>query len=172
VGRPAFPSLASFPELATVREHWCQIRDEANVALDTIGALLGDAVAPSWILPLVPEDEDRHTFEDWVYERACELAPTAVRAARSVPYVLAFAFSKLVAGQRIAPHRHWNPYLTAILCLQGGAGCHILVGGERRDFVDGELVLFDYRLTHEVANEGTTDRIAMLLLIDPRDPRA
>ncbi len=166
--RQPFLPITEFPDLERVQQQWRTIREEAKLAFDVLGTELGDQVGASWILPLVPEEEDRHKFDDRVYARACELAPTAARSASSIPYVLAYAFSKLAPRQTIAPHRHWNPYFTAGLCLQGGGHSHIVVGGQRRDFVDGELVVFDYRMTHEVANEGPVDRIVMLLLIDPR----
>lgn len=166
--RPAFLPLDRFPELLEVQSSWMDLQREAVVTLDTIGNELGDAIGASWILPLIPEDEDRHKFADHVYARACSLAPLAASLRSRIPYILAIAFSKLAAGQHIAEHRHWNPYFTAVLCLQGGAHSHIIVGGERRDFCDGEMFVFDYRMTHEVQNNGEVDRIVLLLLIDPR----
>jgi aspartyl/asparaginyl beta-hydroxylase (cupin superfamily) len=166
--RPPYHPAERFPALAGVQAEHRTIRDEANAALTELGAQLEKDPAESWILPLRPEDEDRHLFSDAVYDRARALAPVTTRLMRAIPYVIAYAFSKLAVGRHIGTHRHWNPYLTALLCLQGGTGCHLMVADERRDFQDGEVIVFDYRKPHSVENGGTIDRIALLMLIDPR----
>lgn len=152
-----------------MRASWETIRDEARVALARLGDELRGQIKPSWILPLVPEAEDRHVFTEDVYARARSLAPTTCERVGAIPYVKAFAFSRLMPGEHIPSHEHWNPYLTALLCLQGGAGCRILVRGERRDFVDGQYIVFDYTLPHEVFNDGDLERIVLLILIAKRE---
>jgi aspartyl/asparaginyl beta-hydroxylase (cupin superfamily) len=47
----------------------------------------------------------------------------------------------------------------------------LIVGGERHDFKTGEVTLFDYTLPHEVKNEGTEERIVLLVVIDPKRAR-
>jgi beta-hydroxylase len=174
VARRAFYSTDDYPLLETVRKEWQTIRDEAKVALATLEAQLGDKTGgPSWILPLIPEAEDEHMFTEDVWRKARELSPVTCSLVQKLPFVIAFAFSKLVPGTKIPLHEHWNPYLTAILCLQDADGkTHITVNGERRHFHDGEYVFFDYTLPHESVNEGTVDRIVMLLLVDRRKPKA
>lgn len=169
--RTCFFPESDYPALAAVQAEWRTIRDEAKVALATLGQRLGSQVGPSWILPLVPEGEDRHVFTEDVCRTARELAPITTAAVQRLPFVIAFAFSKLAPGTHIPLHEHWNPYLTAILCLQDAGTSHITVNGERRHFHDGELVLFDYTLPHEVWNEGTVDRLVLLMLVDRRKPK-
>jgi len=167
--RRAFFAAGDFPELVELQREWPTIRDEARQALDTLGPVLGHPVGHSWILPLVPEAEDQDLIPAEVCARARELAPIATARCSAVPYVVAFAFSRLVPGKHIALHTHWNPYLSGILTLDdGGANSHILVDGQRHDFVDGDLMLFDYTLPHESKNEGERDRIVMLMIIDRR----
>lgn len=166
--RPAFYPIEQFPELAAIEAEAATIDREAVLAFEAAGPLANKLASESWILPLVPEDEDRHLFEPIVYATARDRAPTTVELVRSVPYIIAFAFSKLVAGKTIATHTHWNPYLTALLCLRGGAGVDLMVDGRVRRFEDGRTIVFDYRYPHSVDHRGDTDRIALLMLIDPR----
>jgi aspartyl/asparaginyl beta-hydroxylase (cupin superfamily) len=42
-----------------------------------------------------------------------------------------------------------------------------VVNGERCTFRDGEYVVFDYTLPHYSKNEGSDDRIVLLMIIDP-----
>jgi aspartyl/asparaginyl beta-hydroxylase (cupin superfamily) len=154
-----------------VREQWRSILPEALATTRALGprlAHLGD----SYILPLLPEPEDRNDIADELYAEARALAPFTTQLVGQIPYLVAYAFSKLVAGRKIPLHEHWNPYLVAILCLQHGGASHISVGGERREFVDGEIVMFDYTLPHESKNDGTDDRYVMLMVVDPRKARA
>ncbi len=167
--RRTFYAAGEFPELVELQREWPTIRDEARQALDELGPVLGHPASQSWILPLVPEAEDAHLIPAEVYARARALAPIATARCSAIAYVVAFAFSRLVAGTHIAQHAHWNPYLTGILTLDdGGANSHIVVAGQRHDFVDGDLMLFDYTLPHESKNEGEGDRIVMLMIIDRR----
>lgn len=167
--RRAFFAPDDFPELAVVQSQWRALRDEAVVALTALGPVLGVPPSQSYILPVVPEAQDRDLVTDDICARARAMAPLAMQLAGDVPYVIGCAFSRLTPGKHIAPHYHSTPYLTAILCLDdGGRRSHIIVDGQRRDFVDGELTIFDYTHEHESRNEGERDRIVMLLLIDPR----
>jgi aspartyl/asparaginyl beta-hydroxylase (cupin superfamily) len=168
--RRAFYDPAIYPQLARVEEKWPAIRDEARIVLDTLGHLLSSD--SSYILPLVPEVEDRSLFPDEIYARARQLAPLTTEIVGNLPGVIAFAFSRLARGKHIPEHEHWNPYLVAILCLQGGGQSHIIVGGQRRDFEDGKTILFDYTVPHQSKNEGEQDRIVLLMMIDPRRTQA
>lgn len=171
--RRAFYLPAEFSELAVVQARWRELRDEAVSALTLVGPRLGIDSSQTYILPLVAEAQDRDLIPDAVCAEARALSPLAMSLTSEVPYAIGCAFSRLTPGKHIAPHYHATPYLTAILCLDdGGGGSHILVDGQRRDFVNGELTIFDYTLEHESRNEGTRDRIVLLLLIDPRRVRS
>jgi aspartyl/asparaginyl beta-hydroxylase (cupin superfamily) len=41
-------------------------------------------------------------------------------------------------------------------------GCAFHVGGERREWHEGELLVFDDTVEHEAANGGTSDRIILM----------
>ena len=166
--RRAFYDWTRFAELAEVRAHYRTIAEEARGVLAELGPTVSSKLGSTYALPLVGEPEERHPVADLVFARARQLSPTTSRLLTSVPYVVAFAFSYLPVGASIPLHEHWNPFLVAALCLQGGGASHILVGGERRDFSDGEFVVFDYSLPHEAHNQGDIDRIVLLVTINPR----
>lgn len=166
--RRAFYDWTRFAVLAEVRANYRTIAEEARLVLAELGPTVSQRLGRTYALPLIGEPEERHPAADLIFARARELSPTTSRLLSHVPYVVAFAFSYLPVGGTIPLHDHWNPYLVAALCLQGGGSSHILVGGERRDFQDGEFVVFDYSLPHESHNQGSIDRIVLLVTINPR----
>lgn len=170
--RRAFYDWQTYPQLGAVQAAWPTLRDEARITMSQLGHLLGEQASSSYILPIVPEAEDRTVYPEALYAQARQLAPVTTQVVSAVPYVNAFAFSRLAPGKHIAEHEHWNPHLVAILCLQSGGSSHIIVDGQRRDFHDGEIILFDYTLPHESKNEGTTERIVLLMIIDPQKAKA
>jgi aspartyl/asparaginyl beta-hydroxylase (cupin superfamily) len=171
-GARTFYDPAGFPELASVRAAWREVRDEALAARSLMSPLDDARTQPgAWtVLPLLPEAEDRDLYTDGERARCRSTAPRTVELLGSVAGVRGYVFSSLAPGARIAAHRHSQPYVTAALCLQGGVGATIEVGGERRRFVDGEWTVFDYTLVHEVTNDGPFDRVVLLVLL-PRPPR-
>lgn len=170
--RRAYYDATAFPQLAAVQAAWPTLRTEARSTLDALGHYLGGQATSSYILPLRPEAEDRTVYPDELYAKACALAPETTRLVSAVPYVMAFAYSRLQPGKHIPLHEHWNPNLVAILCLQDGGNSHIIVDEQRRDFHDGEIIVFDYTLPHESKNEGAEERIVLLMIIDPKKARA
>lgn len=44
----------------------------------------------------------------------------------------------------------------------------MFVDGEQRNFQDGKFLVFDYRRLHEVVNEGNSERISLLILLEVR----
>jgi beta-hydroxylase len=162
---------ATFPELASVRAAWRELRDEALAARAQMSNVDDRRTRPGeWaVLPLLPEPEDRALYpaaECAAYRAA---APRTVDLVGSIPGVRGYVFSVLAPGALIEAHQHSQPHVTAALCLQGGGASSIEVGGERRAFVDGEWTVFDYTLVHAVTNDGELDRIVLLvLLVRPR----
>jgi aspartyl/asparaginyl beta-hydroxylase (cupin superfamily) len=166
--RRAFYDPRAFPEIVALQSHWREIRDEVLPAMAAVARELGRPDDQSWILPLLPEPEDRGHFADAICARARAYVPLTARLAGSIPYAVAYAISKMVPGKHVTSHSHWNPFLTAIVCLQDGGDSHLLVDGQRHDYRDGNLVIFDYTLPHEAKNEGHADRYVLLLGIDRR----
>lgn len=170
---PAFQPMSAYPELSPIQAAWQEIRGEALASLDRMTFIEDERTEPrSWkVLPLLPEDEDRGVFPEGALEESRALAKRTVAIVeRSAPTIAAYAFSALRPGGFIRAHTHNNAYVTASLCLDGGSGASIVVDGQRRDYVDGEMIIFDYRLVHEVVHKGDRARVVLLLLLEDRRP--
>ena len=174
-GPRAFQPPSAYPELAPIQAAWRDIRGEALASLEQMAYIEDGRADPRvWrVLPIRPEDEDRAVFPEDTLEKCRALAPRTIAIVeRSIPTptIHAYAFSALRPGGFIRPHTHENPYVTASLCLDGGLGASIIVEGERRDYIDGELLIFDYRLVHEVIHNGDKPRVVLLMLLEDRRP--
>lgn len=72
-------------------------------------------------------------------------------------------FSRLSPGARIPPHHGvMNARLICHLPLIVPPGCGFRVGGETREWHEGELLIFDDTVEHEAWNNGTADRIVLI----------
>jgi aspartate beta-hydroxylase len=75
----------------------------------------------------------------------------------------AVLFSRLAAGARIPPHSGvMNARLICHLPLVVPPGCAFRVGGEVREWREGELLIFDDSIEHEAWNDGASDRIVLI----------
>jgi hypothetical protein len=167
---PVYHPVAAYPVLERVRARWEAIRDEVVPALARapLHVVPDDRVQPGmWsVLPLLPEPEDRPALPDW--QESHRFVPELWSLLQSVAGLQGFMVSCLRPGGYIAPHRHENPFVTAILTLQVGPGCHMVADGERHDFrAPGEMAIFDYRREHLARNFAPVDWIALLLLLPP-----
>ena len=72
-------------------------------------------------------------------------------------------FSLLRAGARIAAHTGmYNTRLTCHLPLIVPPGCRFRVGNEVREWMPGELMIFDDTIEHEAWNRGSQNRLILL----------
>ncbi len=75
-------------------------------------------------------------------------------------------FSRLKPGTHIRPHHGvFNTRLICHLPLIVPDGCGIRVGGDTREWREGELLIFDDSFEHEAWNRGTGDRVVLLFEI-------
>ncbi len=75
----------------------------------------------------------------------------------------AILFSRLSAGARIPAHSGMlNTRLICHLPLLVPPGCGFRVGGETREWKEGELLVFDDTVEHEAWNNGSSDRIILI----------
>ncbi len=94
---------------------------------------------------------------------------------RRAPSIL---FSRLSPGARIPPHSGvLNTRLICHLPLVVPPGCGFRVGGETRQWKEGELLVFDDTVEHEAWNDGDLDRIILIFdvwrpEVDHRERRA
>jgi beta-hydroxylase len=168
-----YEPIDAYPALRGIVSHWRTFRQEALRARGRSGwsFIKDNRVDPDdWsVFPLLPEPEDRPVVPGWETNR--EGTPETVRILEAEPAIKAYSLSHLRAGGYVRPHEHENPFVTAVVSLQAGPDCYLVVDGERRDFREDEVVIFDYRRLHEARNAGPIDWIALLLLLDPA-PRA
>lgn len=72
-------------------------------------------------------------------------------------------FSRLAPGARIPPHHGvMNARLICHLPLIVPPGCGFRVGGETREWKEGELLVFDDTIEHEAWNDSSSDRIILI----------
>jgi aspartyl/asparaginyl beta-hydroxylase (cupin superfamily) len=72
-------------------------------------------------------------------------------------------FSRLAAGARIPPHHGvMNARLICHLPLVVPPSCGFRVGGETREWREGELLVFDDTVEHEAWNNGSSNRIILI----------
>lgn len=168
ITRQAFHPLAWYPQLSELHSSIGEIRAEAIHALEQMAFVSDErAKAQTWrVLPIKPEPEDVPNVPPSLINWSRKLAPKTTDLLDSIPGVIAYAFSALAAGAHIAPHQHDNPYVTAMLCLQAEGEVYMVNGGERREIREGEILVFDYTMMHEVENNGSRERIVLLVLLE------
>ncbi len=116
---------------------------------------------------------------DWstlhIWEKGARVSSMADRFARTLeaverldlPHIGVRApsilFSRLRPGARIPPHHGMlNARLICHLPLIVPPGCGFRVGGEVREWREGELLVFDDTVEHEAWNEGASDRLILI----------
>lgn len=82
--------------------------------------------------------------------------------------------TRLAMGRAIAAHcdggGHASYYQRYQVCLQATAGNALRCGGEAIGMRAGEIWMFDNLLEHEVVNNGSDDRIVMIVDIAGANP--
>jgi aspartyl/asparaginyl beta-hydroxylase (cupin superfamily) len=165
--RRAFFSQEEYPELAFIRNEWRTIRDEGRNLRDSMIWIEDRRTAGQvWAFaPLLMEEGQRTPDRDRLCEFLRARAPRTMTILRDIPTLLGCGFSLLLAQGRIGTHDHTRPFVTAILGLSSADPSWIKVGSETQFIRKGELVIFDYTLPHEVVNESSVDRLALLILL-------
>ena len=111
-----------------------------------------------------------HLWEDGAaIEENAARCPVTFKTIRALdlPFITTRApsilFSRLRAGARIPPHSGMlNTRLICHLPLVVPPGCGFRVGGETREWREGELLIFDDTVEHEAWNDGDSDRIILI----------
>ncbi len=157
-----------FPQLQILVDFWKEIRSEITLLEE------GDYIEwphksnciEGWkIFPL-------RIFSLEVPFNVC-YTPLTSCLLREIPGVDSASFSKLSPRTYIAPHigftdEIWRVHLPLIV----PGRCAIRVGGELREWVEGELLIFDDMTEHDAWNHSDTDRIILMVDIkkDPLGP--
>jgi aspartyl/asparaginyl beta-hydroxylase (cupin superfamily) len=103
-------------------------------------------------------------------EAVCERAPETARMVESLPLAQisgrapAVFFSILRAGKKIPPHTGVTNIRSIVhLGLSIPSGCGFRVGGEVRQWREGEAFVFDDTIEHEAWNQSDEDRAVLIL---------
>jgi len=171
VPRTPLLDARDFPELAVLRDHWREIRAEAE------GLLRHGEVRPSE----GHRDVAFNTFFERGWRRfhlkwyneflpsAQGRCPRTVALLRSVPTVRAALFALLPAGGKLTEHR--DPYAGSLryhlgLITPNSDACRIFVDGEPYAWRDGEDVVFDETYIHRAENRTEQDRVILFCDIE------
>ena len=94
----------------------------------------------------------------------CELCPETTRLIEQVPGLTTAGFSSLAPGTHIEPHvGYTNAVLRCHLGLVVPDGCSMRVGADTRQWKEGECLVFDDTVEHEVWHRGDRPRVILLL---------
>ena len=152
--------------LQPLKDNWKIIRDE-GLAFGPRMSRIRDSRSDggSWLyVPLQPEKEDLTGLE--THSALCKkIAPITVQLCSEIKDIKGYAFSLVIPGGHIFPHQHDNEYVTCTLGLQVQSESYMLSNGKRRDFKEGEFVIFDYRTLHEIFNNSKVNRLVLLVLL-------
>lgn len=166
--RQAFFETASFDWLAGLRAQFPAIRAEAEKVLEGYQYL-------RWSAPNLYQTSQagcqgqRATFYLQVYEYPipCNRArcPVASSATAAIPGLVTAGVYLLDAHSRILPHTGaTNAVLRGHMGLICPPGCYLRAGDEKREWAEGEFLVFDDTIEHEAWNE--TDQPRAILMFD------
>ena len=175
IGNPAFFDKQQFPWTAELERNWETVRDEVN-------QLLQNNVAIPTLREISPDhrriakDSGWRSFFLWGYgykiEDNCQLCPRTSELLSVVPGLNSAFFSILQPGAHIPRHKGVTKrIITCHLALQSpvpNEKCRIQVADETQAWYDGQCMVFDDTLPHEVWNE--TDQTRIVLLIQFKRP--
>ena len=133
-------------------------------ALDRVGdQLAGAETPPAWDAFFFYRHGER-------LDENCARCPRTAAILDSLPLVRIrehapeICFSLLTPGTHILPHRGvTNTRLVTHLPLIVPDNCAIVVGGEKREWREGECFTFDDTFEHEAWNRGDSTRVVMLM---------
>jgi len=133
-------------------------------ALDRVGDQLAGADAPpAWDAFFFYRHGER-------FDENCALCPRTAAILDALPLVRIrehapeICFSLLTPGTHILPHRGvTNTRVVTHLPLIVPENCAIVVGGEKREWREGECFTFDDTFEHEAWNRGASTRVVMLM---------
>ena len=111
--------------------------------------------------------QDGSIVED--HARACPRTMEALGHA-PLPHVPGRApgalWSRLLPGAHITPHHGMlNTRLICHIPVRTAPGCSLRVGNERREWIDGQALVFDDSVEHEAINAGAETRVILLFEI-------
>jgi aspartyl/asparaginyl beta-hydroxylase (cupin superfamily) len=164
------PSKKLFPNVDRLRLAFSTVQREARAAMIESKPIKNDLYFQG-----LADDGWKRFYIKWygpIDPKARMICPETSRLLESMPEVHLGMFSILMPGSRIPPH--FGP---ARMCLRYHMGiftpndekCRIKVGNDSYFWKDGEDVMFDDTIQHEVIND--TDKPRIILFLDIERPQ-
>ncbi len=150
---------ADFPFVNGLKQNWRAIRAEFE--------RIAPADFTAWHERFL-YDKGWDVFGLWAFgtkmHENCDACPITTRTVEQVPGLTTAGFSILQPGTHIVPHEGYtNEVLRCHLGLVVPKGCEMRVGNETRTWEEGECLVFDDTIEHEVWHCGETPRAILLL---------
>tara|TARA_B100000427_G_scaffold284484_1_gene257379 strand:+ start:86 stop:784 length:699 start_codon:yes stop_codon:yes gene_type:complete len=166
-----------FKEHNLLENNWKKIRDEINHVIKETNTLpkfheiddgqeyISDNDGIAWSLFNIK------LYDMW-HSDNMKRCPVTVSLLSKINNVKSIYFSILSPGKHIPPH--YGPYMGVFryqlaLSVPKQGNCELIVDGKSYHWKEGEGVMFDDTFIHEVKNETSEKRIALLLDIKRND---
>lgn len=159
-----FYNPARFEFTKLLEDNWQKIREELD--------RLDDARFVSWYQKY-DYNNDWSTFSFFSSfrqekrqkaENNCSLCPETAKILEQIPGLTTAAFSRMLPGTHIKPHRGYNgEVLRCHLGLIIPENCGIMVRGQTRTWQEGKCIVFDDTYVHEAWNFGKSRRVVLLI---------
>ena len=170
--QPVIP-VDRFPELATLRDNWQTIRDEAVKLFDE-GYIRAAAKNNDWGFYSFFRSGWKRFYLKWYDDflpSARTLCPRTVEILDAIPSVHGAMFAMLPAGGKLGAHR--DPFAGSLryhlgLVTPNSDKCRILVDGVPCVWRDGQDFMFDETFIHSA--ENATDQNRIILFCDVERP--
>src|SRR3954451_15889064 len=155
-----------FPELASLRDEWRTIRDEALSLFDE-GHIRAAATYNDLGFNSFFKTGWKRFYVKWYDEplpSAKALCPKTVALVQSIPTVNAAMFALLPPGSKLGAHR--DPFAGSLryhlgLVTPNSDTCRIIVDGQPYFWSDGEPVMFDETFIHTAENRSDVTRLIL-----------
>ena len=169
---PVIP-VERFPELATLREHWQEIRDEA-MQLDEEGHVKASERYDDLGFNSFFRRGWKRFYLKWYDDflpSARERCPRTVELLASIPTINAAMFTSLAPHSKLVTHR--DPFAGSLryhlgLATPNSEQCYITIDGTSYAWSDGGELVFDETYIHTAVND--TDDLRIILFCDVTRP--
>jgi beta-hydroxylase len=158
--------IDDFPQLATLRNNWTVMRDEALRLMSQGQINAGTGHNDLGFNSFFKSGWKRFYLKwyDSPLPSARQLCPQTVELVESVPGVNAAMFAVLPPGSKLSPHR--DPFAGSLryhlgLSTPNDDRCRIYIDGQMYSWRDGQDIVFDETYVHSAANDTPQTRVIL-----------
>jgi len=162
-----YPYQVVYPFLGVFKDNKKIIKDEVLTLMDEKW--------DSWNEDNLYNQKDGWTvfpfygFGVWL-EDNCKKCPIITSILQRLPGLKTASLSKLTSNTKLKPHKGWACLSNTVLRCQYGIivhdKCELIVEEERYTMKEDDVVVFDDSKTHYAENNGSKDRIVLILDIE------